>query len=133
MEATMFDELIGGIRDLVSAKRVYGDWYEKDGLTVIPAATVRGGGGGGAGRRDDEESGSGGGLGVVARPAGAWIIDDGNVRWKPAVDPNRIFLGAQIVALTAILVRGAVLRAQMKHDRHSETSSRRRAGFGRRR
>ena len=44
-------ELISGARDAVSVKRVYGDPYEKNGLTVIPAATVRGGGGGGMGDR----------------------------------------------------------------------------------
>ena len=42
-------ELISGARDVVSVKRVYGEPYEKNGLTVIPAATVRGGGGGGMG------------------------------------------------------------------------------------
>ena len=33
-------ELISGARDAVSVKRVYGEPYEKNGLTVIPAATV---------------------------------------------------------------------------------------------
>jgi uncharacterized spore protein YtfJ len=133
MEATMFDELVGGVRDLVTAKRVYGDWYEKDGLTVIPAATVRGGGGGGAGRHGDEESGRGGGVGVMARPAGAWIIEGRKVRWKPAIDPNRIVLGAQIIALTAIVVRGGVLRAQLRHARRSGPSLHRRSAISRHR
>ena len=44
------EELISGARDVISVKRVYGDPYEKNGLTVIPAATVRGGGGGGGER-----------------------------------------------------------------------------------
>ena len=38
-------EMISGARDVVSVKRVYGEPYEKNGLTVIPAATVHGGGG----------------------------------------------------------------------------------------
>ena len=42
-------ELISGARDAMSVKRVYGDPNEKNGLTVIPAATVRGGGGLGMG------------------------------------------------------------------------------------
>jgi hypothetical protein len=99
-----------GLRDLVTVKRVYGDPYEKNGLTVIPAATVRGGGGGGRhGGDHGEESGDGGGLGVTARPSGAWIIHDGEVTWKPAVDPNRIVLGGQIVGLVALLVTGRLL------------------------
>ena len=77
-------ELISGARDVISVKRVYGEPYEKNGLTVIPAATVRGGGGGGAGDNEDGESGGGGGFGLMARPAGAWIVEDGNATWKPA-------------------------------------------------
>ena len=46
METTAIPEFIEGVRDLVTAKRVYGEPYEKNGLTVIPAAAIRGGGGG---------------------------------------------------------------------------------------
>jgi uncharacterized spore protein YtfJ len=109
--------LISGARDIVSVKRVYGDPYEKNGLTVIPAATVRGGGGGGGGPSEgegDSGSGGGGGFGLIARPSGAWIIENGRATWKPAIDVNRIVLGAQVVALTAILVRGRVLLARSR-------------------
>jgi len=102
-------ELISGVRDTISVKRVYGDPYEKDGLTVIPAATVRGGAGGGVGEHGGEETGKGGGLGLQARPSGAWIIEEGAVTWKPAIDVNRIVLGGQLVALAAILVTGRIL------------------------
>jgi uncharacterized spore protein YtfJ len=105
MEKPELDGVLEGMRDLVTVKRVYGKPYEKNGLTVIPAAAVRGGGGGGGGRRGDGESGAGGGLGVVARPSGAWVIRDGVVRWKPAVDVTRIVLAAELVALVAILLR----------------------------
>ena len=40
-----FEDLVEGARDLITVKRVYGDPYEQDGMTVIPAASVRGGGG----------------------------------------------------------------------------------------
>ena len=103
------DELIEGARDAVSVKRVYGDPYEKNGLTVIPAATVRGGGGGGTGESGHGEVGGGGGFGLMARPSGAWIIEDGDATWKPAIDVNRIVLGGQLIALAAILVTGRVL------------------------
>ncbi len=108
------EELISGARDVISVKRVYGEPYEKNGLTVIPAATVRGGGGGGMGEGDDGESGGGGGFGLIARPSGAWIVEDGDVTWKPAIDVNRIVLGVQVIALTAILVRGRVLLARSR-------------------
>ena len=110
-------ELISGARD-VSVKRVYGEPYEKNGLTVIPAATVRGGGGGGLGNEEGGESGGGGGFGLVARPSGAWIIEDGRVSWRPALDVNRVILGGQAIALTAILVTGRVLLSHSRR-RHS--------------
>jgi len=108
------EELISGARDVVSAKRVYGDPYEKNGLTVIPAATVRAGGGGGMGDGEPGGSGGGGGFGLMARPSGAWIIENGDVTWKPAIDVNRIVLGGQIIALTAILVTGRILLAHSR-------------------
>jgi uncharacterized spore protein YtfJ len=115
------DEMLSGARDAISVKRVYGDPYEKNGLTVIPAATVRGGGGGGSGDREGE-TGGGGGFGLVARPSGAWIVENGDVTWKPAVDVNRIVLGGQIVALTAILMAGRILLAHTRHDRRARGS-----------
>jgi hypothetical protein len=107
-------DLLSGARDVVSVKRVYGDPYEKNGLTVIPAAAVRGGGGGGVGEHGNSDSGGGGGFGLIARPSGAWIIADGTVTWKPAVDVNRIVLGGQMIGLAAVLVTGRVLRARSR-------------------
>jgi len=112
------DELISGARDAVSARRVYGDPYEKDGLTVIPAAAVRGGGGVGVGEKEGEESGKGGGFGLMARPSGAWVIEEGRANWKPAIDVNRIVLGGQVIALAAILVTGRILAVHSRR-RHS--------------
>ena len=117
MQTTTFEDLVDGARDLITVKRVYGDPYEQDGMTVIPAASVRGGGGGGAGRRGDDDSGSGAGFGMMARPSGAWIIKDGRVTWKPAVDANRIALGGQIVGLVSVLVAGWLLNARLARGR----------------
>ncbi len=50
-------ELIKGVRDALSVRQVFGEPVERDGVTVIPAATVMGGGGGGGGegaRRPDD-------------------------------------------------------------------------------
>jgi hypothetical protein len=112
-------EVISGARDVVSARRVYGEPYEKNGLTVIPAATVSGVGGRGTADNGDAEPESGGGFGVTARPSGAWIIEDGTVTWKPAVDVNRIVFGGQVIALGAILVAGRIL---VSHSRRRGSS-----------
>jgi uncharacterized spore protein YtfJ len=86
-------DLATSLRDSLTVARVFGEPYERDGVTVIPAASVRGGMGGGSGKKETEE-GEGGGLGLVARPAGAYVIKDGSVTWQPAVDVNRIVLTA---------------------------------------
>ena len=104
-------EMISGARDAVSVKRVYGDPYVANGLTVIPAATVRGGGGGGIDDHEGGESSGSGGFGLTARPTGAWIIEEGRAAWKPAIDVNRVVLGAQAIAMAAIVVTGRVLLA----------------------
>lgn len=92
-------QTISQARDAITVRRVYGDPYERDGVTVIPAAAVGGGGGGGGG--EDPEGGgkgSGAGFGVGARPVGAYVIEDGSVRWVPAPDLTRIAMQALVVA-----------------------------------
>jgi uncharacterized spore protein YtfJ len=74
---------------------VFGDPYEKDGVTVLPVARVRGGWGGGT-SGEGEVTACGGGFGGEAAPAGAYVIQGDSVQWRPAVDVNRIILGAQI-------------------------------------
>lgn len=39
--------ILDQVRDVVGGARVFGDPYEKNGLTLIPAFRVSGGGGGG--------------------------------------------------------------------------------------
>ena len=95
------DELLKGARDAMTAKRVYGDPVETEGVTLVPAAVVRGGGGGGG----DAEHNGGGGFGLQARPAGAWVIQDGDATWKPAVDLNQMALYAFVLGLAFALRR----------------------------
>jgi uncharacterized spore protein YtfJ len=92
------DELIEGARDAITVKRVYGDPVQENGVTLIPAASVRGGGGGGG----DTEGNGGSGFGLTASPVGAYVIKGDEVSWKPAVNPNRMILGWQIVAALAV-------------------------------
>jgi uncharacterized spore protein YtfJ len=68
-------QAIDQARDAITVRRVYGDPYQEEGVTVIPAANVAGGGGAGG----DAQGNGGGGFGLRARPAGAWVIKDGDV------------------------------------------------------
>ncbi len=85
-------ETIAQARDAITVKRVYGDPYERDGVTVIPAAAVGGGAGGGSGESIEPNKGTGGGsgFGLGARPVGAYVITGAHVRWEPAIDVNQI-------------------------------------------
>jgi uncharacterized spore protein YtfJ len=97
-------ELIPGVRDALTVRRVFGDPYERDGVTVIPAAVVRGAAAGGSGRPEGRQQGERGGFGLAARPAGAYVVKNGTVSWQPAVDVDRIValgvLGWVVVAWT---------------------------------
>lgn len=96
------DELLEGARDAITARRVYGEPIEQEGVTVVPAAAVAGGGGGGG----DAEANGGGGFGLRAKPAGAYVIRGGEVTWVPAVDVNRIvFLSLSALVLLALVLR----------------------------
>ena len=105
--------------EALSARRVFGEPINKNGLTVIPVARVMGGGGGGEGRMPTESpegtatetsSGVGGGFGLSAQPAGVFVLKGEEVRWVPAIDVNRIVIGAQIVAIFAFLMVRSIAR-----------------------
>jgi uncharacterized spore protein YtfJ len=109
------NEIMQQTRDALTVKRVFGEPYERDGVTVIPVASLRGGAGGGKGEGATPDgagsgSGSGGGFGLIAKPAGVFVIDGTSVRWQPAVDVNRVILGGQIVAIVLLVILGGVLR-----------------------
>lgn len=106
-------ETIQQATDAMTARRVFGDPYERNGLTVIPAARVQGGGGGGGGEGPDGQGrGSGSGFGLNARPTGAFVIRGDEVVWRPAVDVNRVILGAQLVAVAALLLARTIVKAR---------------------
>lgn len=105
-------EVLSEARDAITVKRVFGDPYERDGLTVIPAALVTGGGGGGAGHDAQGQEGEGGGFGVVGRPVGAYVIKGGEVSWRPAVDINRVVTMVGLVAIAYLFSRPRVARAR---------------------
>jgi uncharacterized spore protein YtfJ len=108
-------DVIAQARDTLTIKRVFGEPYEKDGVTIIPAARIQGGAGGGSGEDPQGQGkGSGSGFGIIARPVGAFIIRDGELSWRPAVDVTRIVLGGQMVAVVALLTVRAILKARIK-------------------
>ncbi|MGW4213578.1 spore germination protein GerW family protein [Lentzea sp. NPDC004789] len=108
------DELIAKTRDSLEAKKVYAEPYEKDGITLIAAATVAGGSGGGTGRDEKGQEGEGGGFGVNARPTGAFVISDGKVRWEPAIDVNRLVATGGTVAIAALFVALRIVKAKTR-------------------
>jgi uncharacterized spore protein YtfJ len=111
-------DVIAQAKDTLTVKRVFGEPYEKDGVTVIPAARIQGGAGGGSGEDADSQGrGSGSGFGVTARPVGAFIIRDGDLNWRPAVDVNRIILGGQVVVVVALLTVRAIVKARSRSKR----------------
>ena len=99
------DQLLGKARDAITVKRVYGEPYERNGVTVIPAAVVAGGGGGGSGEGPETgQLGGGGGFGLGGRPVGAYVISGNSVRWEPAVDITHIATHALALATLALVI-----------------------------
>jgi uncharacterized spore protein YtfJ len=111
-------ELIKGVREALSVRQVFGEPVERDGVTVIPAATVIGGGGGGGGEgvqqpsnQDGEaepqrQSGVGVGFGGLMWPAGAFEIRDDRVTWRPAIDVTRVLVMVLVLAIAVVRARG---------------------------
>jgi uncharacterized spore protein YtfJ len=106
-------QAVSEAKDVINVRRVYGEPYQEDGLTIIPAASVMGGGGGGG----DTVGNGGAGFGVRARPAGAWVIKDGEATWRPAFDLNRTILVGQLIAIVALLVTRSVVQTLAKAKR----------------
>jgi uncharacterized spore protein YtfJ len=134
------EEILAAAREAMTVRRVFGDPIERDGVIVVPVASVMGGGGAGSGRApmpastgaddaagvaavDDEPGSSGGaaagegsgaGFGLVARPAGTYVIRGDDVEWVPAIDRNRQILVMGLVASLGILAVRSVLLALLR-------------------
>ncbi|MEV4105389.1 spore germination protein GerW family protein [Nonomuraea sp. NPDC049649] len=105
-------------KDSANVKRVFGDPVQHGDVVVIPVAKIAYGGGGGAGQGENQKgeagSGSGLGYGVAAAPAGVFVVKEGDVRWQPAVDVNRIVVGGQIVAVVLLLTLRAIFKRRRR-------------------
>ena len=113
-------QILSQARESIGARGVFGEPYEKNGVTVIPAAKFMGGIGGGEGNApgtDGEEtkasSGSGVGFGATGRPTGAFVVKGDEVSWVPAVDVNRIVLGFQVVLVVFFLTVRAIAKSRV--------------------
>ena len=93
-------EVVSQARDSVTAKRVFGEPYEKNGTTIIPAARVAGAGGGGGGQGPEGiGEGNGTGFGIGGHPVGAFVVREDKVFWVPAVDIPRVLAGTFLLLL----------------------------------
>ena len=100
------EEMVTQSQDTATVGRVYGEAYEKDGTTVIPAARVSARGGSGAARGGEH---SGGGFRSDAEPVGAFVIRNGEVEWKPVFDLSGVVRRGQLVGFAALLVLWALI------------------------
>jgi uncharacterized spore protein YtfJ len=114
-------DLVSSATEAASVKRVYGQPIERDGMTVIPVATVGGGFGGGqggaaaeAGEGGEKPTSWGGGGAFSAKPVGVYVIKDGELSWHPAVDTNRTILIGCLTGIVALLVVRSVARSIVK-------------------
>lgn len=108
-------EVLAGAQATMSADRVFGTPFEREGATILPVAAIGGGGGGG----DKGAGESGVGFGLRARAAGIYVIKDGRATWRPAVNVNLVIAGGQLVAIAGLLT----LRAYLMRPRAAGSSS----------
>jgi uncharacterized spore protein YtfJ len=100
------------LRKSLRARDVFGKPVKSGGVTVVPVAAISGGGGGSTGEGSGESgarNASGLGFGFRARPIGAYVIRDGKVRWRPAVDVTRLAIGAMV---TGAVIAGLALKSR---------------------
>lgn len=108
---SQFEDLLADAKEVITVRKVYGDPYQSNGVTVIPAASVRGGFGSGEGEGSaTTPAGRGGGMGMSGRPIGAYQIKGDQVTWIPAVDVSRVIFTGQIMAIVAMLVIRSILK-----------------------
>ena len=109
------DEILSEARDVLTVRRVYGEPITENGVTIVPAAAVRGGGGGGEGDPgEDTPGGSGGGFGMSARPVGVYQLKDDEAVWVPAADTTKVILVAEVMAIVALLVVRSIVKSRRR-------------------
>ena len=107
-------DLVREARESITVQRVFAPPHEVGGTTVIATARISGGAGGGGGTGKDGDGGEGGGFGVGARPAGVYVVRDGHVSWRPAVDVNHLVSAVATVLVVGMLTRATTRRARYR-------------------
>ena len=105
-------DAVNEARSVMRASEVFGTPFEKNGVTVIPAAKIAGGAGGGGDQHQPQAGGMG--FGVVSQPAGAFVIKGNEVAWQPAFDMNRAIFMGQLVAIVALFTARSIVKAVAK-------------------
>src|SRR5256885_8885733 len=105
-------DVVNQTKAAMRASEVFGTPYEKNGVTIIPAARIAGGAGGGGDQREPQAGGVG--FGVSAPPGGAFVIKGGEVSWQPPPHLDRVILIGQLVGTVAPLTGPAAIKARAK-------------------
>jgi uncharacterized spore protein YtfJ len=111
-------KLVEALGGTASAQAVFGTPIEKDGVTIVPVASVRYGAGGGGGHRgpgpkkresgDPNQVGYGHGGGVQAAPVGYIELRGGEARYRRIADPARPMAVALLFPLVGAVSFGIV-------------------------
>jgi uncharacterized spore protein YtfJ len=102
------ERLAARLGAVVSARTVFGDPVERDGVTVIPVAKAAWAFGGGGGMRQGEE-GSGGGGGAKVTPQGYIEIRGGKARYR-RIRARPTWLPVAVAAGVAVVLRRRLRR-----------------------
>src|SRR2546425_9490130 len=94
-------DVVNEAKGAMRASEVFGTPYEKNGVTIIPAAKIAGGAGGGGDQAQPQAGG--GGFGVSSRPVGALGIKSSDVSRQAALDLHPVILMGPVVAIAALL------------------------------
>src|SRR5256885_16449307 len=85
-------DVVNEAKGAMRASEVFGTPYEKNGITIIPAARISGGAGGGGDQHDPQAGG--GGFGGSSRPGGALVLQGGGgPRQAPPGPQPGLFIG----------------------------------------
>src|SRR5437867_3223441 len=114
------DQILSQAQDTITVKRVFGEPYEKNGVTVITAAGVLGGGGAGSGEAPGDQ-----GEVVISVPAAEGL--NGELRaahvWLQLLQRQRPVSSRHLSNLLEV-IRKAGCRSAGRRSRHQRTSRR---------
>jgi len=103
--------LLTDTRERMSQHTVFGEPITHEGIVVIPVARIGGMAGAGTGNRSDTGTSEGAGFSMRVAPVGVFVIRNGTVKWRPAVNLNKIIFGGQVVAIVALLTVRSIVKA----------------------